>query len=197
MLLSFAAGDLEPGARGPVEAHLAGGCAACERELAAFADLRRIARSDALEHPPAAVLARAQRIPEAGRGRSVARLAGALAALVFDTLSDPLPRGARAAGAPSRQMLFRALDYDIDVRVIGAGPGRVRVSGQILPGAARPIDAVAGLEVALLDASTFSVATTNELGEFDFGPRDEGDYTLSVETGEERLLVDPLPAHST
>lgn len=198
ILLSFAAGDPESDARGPVEAHLAGGCPSCERELVAFAELRRIAGSDVLESPPAGVLARAQRIPEDRRRNPIAGLAGALAALVFDTLHDPLPRGARASGSPSRQMLFRALDYDIDVRVIPAEPGRVRISGQVLPGPERPIDAVVGLEVALLAPSaTASVAATNELGEFDFGPRDEGDYTLCVETGEERLLVDALPAHCT
>jgi hypothetical protein len=198
ILLSFAAGDLDPSASGPVEAHLAGGCPACERELAALAELRRIAGSDALEAPPAGVLARAQRIPEAGRRNPIAGLAGALAALVFDTLRDPLPRGARASASPSRQMLFRALDYDIDVRVTAAAPGRVRISGQVLPGPERPIDAVAGLEVALLGPSVAAaITTTNELGEFDFGPRDEGAYTLCVETGEERLLADVPPAHST
>ena len=191
-LLAFAAGDLEPAARERLEAHLAAGCPACERELAAVAHLRRLAAPDALELPPAGVLARAQRIPDAARQSPVAVLAGRLAALVFDTVRDPLPQGARTAAARSRQLLYRALDYDIDVRVTAAGAGRVRVTGQVLPGPDREIDAVSGVEVAIFGPLSLA-RTTNELGEFDFGQLEEGDYTLSVEADEERLLVEPLP----
>jgi hypothetical protein len=193
-LIAYAAGDLAPTERDRLAGHLDGGCAACAREIEAVAELRRIA-ADALVDPPAAVLARARRIPEASRARSLGALAGKVAALVFDTVRDPLPLGARASAVHARQMLFRALDYDIDVRVAPAGADRVRVSGQILPGPERPLDAVAGIEIALsAEDAPSAVAETNELGEFDFGPRDEGDYTLAVEAREERLLVASLPA---
>jgi anti-sigma factor RsiW len=197
-LIAYAAADLEPAERERVEAHLATGCAACERELETVAALRRIARSDALEDPPAGVLARAERVPEEARERGLGALAGRLAALVFDTLRDPLPLGARSSATHVRQMLYRAADYDIDVRVTPADGGRVRISGQVLPGPERSLDAAAGVEVALVGPELpVALVDTNELGEFDFGPQPEGDYTLSIEAPEERLVVDDLPARRT
>jgi hypothetical protein len=192
-LIAYAAAELEPAERERVEAHLAGGCEACGGALAGVAELRRIARSGAIENPPASVLARAQRVPAEARTGGLAALAGKVATLVFDTLHDPLPSGARSGAAEGRQMLYRALDYDIDVRIVLSGAGRVRVSGQVLPGPGRPLDAASGLEVAL-DGPQRALGTTNELGEFDFGPRQEGDYTLSVEAAEERLIVKDLSA---
>lgn len=196
-LIAFAANDLDPIERERVQVHLAGRCAACQRELETVAALRRIAGSELLEDPPARVLSRAERIPQDARAGGLRALAGQVAALVFDTLRDPLPQGARSSAAQSRQMLFHALDYDIDVRIAPASEGRVRVSGQILPGPNRPIEAAANLEVALAGRDEHAVTTaTNELGEFDFGSLDEDDYTLSVETDDERLLVESLPARS-
>jgi len=85
------------------------------------------------------------------------------------------------------------LDYDIDVRVAASGAGRVRISGQVVPGPGQSLDAASGLEVAL-DGPAAALGVTNQLGEFDFGPQEEGEYTLSVEAAEERLLVEDLPA---
>ena len=193
ILIAYAAAEIEPVERERVEAHLAHGCDACAVALGVVDEVRRIARSGALEDPPARVLARAQRVPADARDRGLAALAGRIAGLVFDTLRDPLPSGARAGAPSTRQMLYRALDYDIDVRVAASDAGRVRISGQVLPGPARSLDAASGLEVALA-GPTAALGVTNELGEFDFGPQEEGEYTLSVEAAEERLVVEDLPA---
>jgi anti-sigma factor RsiW len=196
LLIAYAAGELAPDEREPVSTHLGTTCSACEREVAAVAELRRIERSGELEDPPLTVLRRAERVPADARSRSLRSLAGRVAALVFDARRDPLPSGARSSATTARQSLFRALDYDIDVRVSATGASAARVSGQVLPGPDRPLDAVAGLEVALVgtDGSTL-VAETSELGEFDFGPCAEGEYTLAVEAAEDRLLVENLFVH--
>lgn len=195
ILIAYTAADAEPADHERVAAHLGDGCDACAAEIARIGALRQIARSAALEDPPVGALARAKRIPGEARSSGLGALAGKIAALVFDTVRDPLPIGARAAAAHARQMLFRALDYDIDVRVVPAADGRVRISGQVLPGPDRPLDAVADLEVALLGPETaVAIATTNELGEFDFDSQEEGDYTLSVEAADERLLINNLSA---
>ena len=144
-LNAFAAGDLEPEGRERVAAHVQAGCAACRRELEAVEALRRVARSEALADPPPWVLERAARVPEQAREGALARLAGTLASLVFDTLRDPLAAGARSAPGGARRLLYKASEYDVDVRVAAAGAGLVRVSGQVLPGPERPIEDVANL----------------------------------------------------
>jgi anti-sigma factor RsiW len=195
ILLDFAAGQIDPDESERVAAHVRDGCPACERELASVATLRRIANGDELVDPPASVLARAQRVPGQARAGGLPSLVGKIAALVFDTVRDPLPLGARSGGFQARQMLFRALDYDIDVRIAPAGGGLVRISGQVLPGPTRSLEAATDLEIALLGPTAeTALSTTNELGEFDLGLRTEGDYALCVEAAEDRLVVDGLPA---
>ena len=139
-LNAFAAGDLDPRERGRVAEHVDAGCAACRRELDAVEALRRVARSGAIADPPPWAVERAARIPEDARGGRLSRLVGTVAALVFDTLRDPLAQGARSAAGGARRMLYKASEYDIDVLVVPAAAGEVRVSGQVLPGPDRPID---------------------------------------------------------
>ena len=194
-LLSFAAGELEAADAARISDHLATSCARCATDLAHVRSLRDVAGSDALQDPPEWVLRRAASIPSEPPASRVAQLAGRLAALVYDTLRDPLPAGARAVAAHSRQMLFRALDYDIDVRVASAAGGSVRISGQVLPGPERPIDDVAGIDVVLLaDGSAAGQHVTNELGEFEFDGVAPGDYSLAIEAAEDRIVVDTLTA---
>jgi len=90
-------------------------------------------------------------------------------------------------------MLYRALDYDIDVRISQIDSAFVRVSGQVLPGSERPIESVSGVDVALLlDGLAVAICPTTGLGEFDFGAVDPGNYELSIETDEDRILIEQL-----
>lgn len=194
-LIGYAAGDLDAPERQSVATHLSTDCPSCTAELQNVHGLRALAGPTVLETPPSWTLEKAARIPDDVRGQSLVATLGRVAALVFDTVRSPLPQGARSAAASSRQLLFRALDYDIDVRISDRESDAVRVSGQILPGSERPIDAVAGVDMALIrEGRAVGVCSTSELGEFDFGCVPSGDYTLSVETDEDRILVEHLTA---
>ena len=198
-LVAFAASDLEPAERERVEAHLGAGCEACARELAAIGELRRLASPELLADAPPWLVERAARIPREERSGALASLLGRVADLVFDTFRDPLPKGARRAAVGSRQVLYRALDYNVDIRVTPLGAGRVRVAGQVLPGPSRPIEAVANLEIALAKGGKVTaLCSTNELGEFAFDQvEEEGGYTLYIEVAEDLLLVEGPPAKQT
>lgn len=192
-LIGFAAGDLDAPERQSVATHLETDCPSCSAELSVISSLRSIATSGVLESPPLGALERAVRIPSDRTGRSFATELGRVASLVFDTLASPLPRGARAAATTSRQMLFRALDYDIDVRVSQVDSAFVRVSGQVLPGSERPIESVSGVDVALIhDGQAVAICPTSGLGEFDFGTVNPGNYEMSIETDEDRILIEQL-----
>lgn len=196
LLAAYAAGDLEPAARDRVDTHLGAGCAACARELAAVARLRRLASEELAPEPPPWLVARAERIPDEARGRGLAARLYRTAELVVDTFRRPMPAGARSAAGDTRQLLYHVDDYDVDVRVAPAGPGRARISGQILPpsgGSASDGDLQAEV---LLSHPTLGVVSrrTNALGEFDFGPVAEASYALVVEAPGARLLLESIPA---
>ncbi len=194
-LLALIASELQQGRREDVQAHIDGGCAGCRERVDFVASLRRLA-SGVLEDPPAAVLSRACRIPEESRSGGLLAALGKAAMLVFDSFMDPLPAGARDSLSHDRQLLYQALGYDIDVRIGVAGAGLVEIRGQILPGPARPLSAVAGIEVALMRPGATTGTVTSDLGEFKFAPVEPGTYALTVEACDERLVVGLLPAHT-
>ena len=195
-LIGYAAGDLDTPERQSVATHIATNCPACTAELETIASMRATARSGVLEFPSLSTFEQAARIPADLKEQTIAARIGHIASLVFDTVRTPIPQGARSSAASSRQLLFRALDYDIDVRIADRASDSVRVSGQILPGPERPIEAVSGVDIALIrHGRAVGYCSTSNLGEFDFGSVPCGDYTLSVETEEERILVERLTAH--
>jgi hypothetical protein len=192
-LLRFAAEDLNLEERAGFEAHLETGCDECRRELAAVAELRRLATDERFPAPPSWVLKRAARIPDEA---DATPWPYRIVSLLIDTLTAPLPIGARSDLASERQLLYSGDDYDIDVHVASAGGGAVRavrIVGQILPPAEG--GSAAGLEVTLAHPDLPPrAAATNELGEFVFEGVVEGDYSLIVEGEFGRLLVESFPA---
>src|SRR5207248_10862603 len=56
-----------------------------------------------------------------------------IAALVFDTYDEPMLAGTRRVGAPPRQLLFRAGDVDVDVKIESMEANdRITLIGQVL-----------------------------------------------------------------
>ena len=194
-LIGYAARDLDAPKLQSVATHLSTDCPSCTAEIRSISELRSIASTSVVEMPPLAVLEKAARIPSEFANVSLSDAIGRLASLVFDSFRAPLPQGARSSASTSRQLLYRALDYDIDVRIAERESDAVRVSGQVLPGAQRPIESVSGVDVALVrEGRAVGLCVTSDLGEFDFGAVPPGDYTLSVETDEDRILIDRLTA---
>ncbi len=195
-LIGYAAGDLDAPGLQSVATHLSMDCPSCSDELRTIADLRATATSNVLQFPPLSVLERASRIPADRKKPDFSSVFGKLASLVFDTSVEPISQGARSTAASSRQLLFRALDYDIDVRIAERSSSDFRVSGQILPGPERSMDSVSGVEIALIrDGRAVGVCSTSDLGEFDFGSVPPADYALNVETDEDRIVVGGLSSN--
>src|SRR5215471_5772533 len=56
-----------------------------------------------------------------------------IASLVFDTFDQPLVAGMRRVGTPPRQLLFRAGDVDVDVKIESMEANdRISLAGQVL-----------------------------------------------------------------
>src|SRR5688500_18997576 len=106
-----------------IQDHLTGGCATCEATLAWYAGFLETAGADATVEPPVWVTRRAVSLfaeaRDAASARGVRGLVSRLwAALVFDSIGgslsvDAVP--ARNGVSASRQLLYSAAPYDIDL----------------------------------------------------------------------------------
>src|SRR4030095_16351984 len=64
-----------------------------------------------------------------------------IASLVFDTFEQPMFAGVRRVGAPPRQLLFRAGEVDVDVKIESMEANdRITLAGQVLSSGAKFFD---------------------------------------------------------
>ena len=180
-----------PAARLRMERHLAEGCARCRRSVTLFQRVSETALTDASWDVPADVIDLALDIfpvrPEQV-SRPVHRL---LARLVFDSFREPLPAGVRASRGLSRQVLYRAGSYFIDLRLDStAATRRVSLVGQVVRrGAAGTSTRMAS--VALVDGRTvISHAPVNSFGEFQVDYDSKAKVRLRVVLDAGRTAVD-------
>ena len=108
-----------------------------------------------------------------------------LGVLVFDDWTTALNE--RYAGMDSRQLLYRADGFDIDLRIEFVGE-RCIVAGQVFP-------ECPGAELTLCSESLSVRAPLNEIGEFTFDPVETGDYSLRIKNNEVDLVIDYIPLH--
>lgn len=118
-----------------------------------------------------------------------------LVQLVFDSASQLAAPGLRATSSVVRQLLYRAGDVCIDMRMQPRlGSESTFLIGQLLK-SSQPEHGLSGIPVSLLrEGKTLSLARTNDVGEFDFNIVDCGsEMQLVVGMAERRKIVVPLP----
>lgn len=128
--------------------------------------------------------------------RSTARLAakpnekGGRIQLLFDSFSQPACPGTRSAATRTRQMLYRAAPYQVDLQIeLQPESNRLIVTGQLLD-MDRPGVFARDVQVTLSNCGT-SVATvvTNQYGEFDGEIENSGDLDISFAGRGEKPIV--------
>jgi hypothetical protein len=111
------------------------------------------------------------------------------ARLVYDTKTQPLSAGVRAAGQRARRFLYAADEAEV---VIQIAPDRqancCKLSGQVLD-EGMPIE---GAAVSLLGPMSSLQRETDEDGEFVIGGVPRGAYNLEVETPARQISVASL-----
>lgn len=168
-LVDLVEGRLSPAELDQALDHLAG-CARCAGEKTWLEQVISLMRTDTSEDAPPAVITRARRLfqPRAVPVPTGRRRIAAL--LQFDSLQRPLALGVRSGQPAARQLLLKAENFDLDVRIT---PTRAawQVAGQVL-----------GLEASgqvELQGDTATVqADLNDLGEFRLPPVPSGSYNL-------------------
>jgi len=170
-----------------LETHLAG-CKECSELKQEFQTLMFQLREDSSFEPPAEVVEWGVNLfqpvmkPEKGGIRKI------VASLIFDTFDQPLLAGVRRVGAPPRQLLFRAGDVDVDVKIESMEANdRITLVGQVLSSATKFFD---NTPVKLESHGIVRYRTrTNVVGEFSFDEVPKDTYHLSVDLPEGQITL--------
>lgn len=170
--VDFARNLLSEKERSEMERHLTSGCTECSATLEF---LRQVASAAAAESACEAVTrklaASARQVFKGSGARSMDRVVEALQLLVanltYDSASDLLPQGARAHRAATRQMVFQAGDFCLDLHIDRElDSSRITLLGQL----ANPKDPriqLSKLPVLILSGDKILTQTaSNQFGEF-------------------------------
>jgi hypothetical protein len=162
-----------------MQKHLGGGCKRCADAVSLWQRVRNTAVLEASYQPPSADVRIAKAaFAAAGRATVLAEKTG-LVEVLFDSFLQPMLAGARSNSLGTRQMLYRADPYQIDIQIEAKPEGnRLMVTGQLLD-ANNP--GIVGREVKItLSNHRGNVihTTTNQFGEFRGEIENTGDLEL-------------------
>ncbi len=192
----FVRGTAAAGDHAAMEAHLARGCAKCGRSVEILRNFAAAAASGSQYSAPEYMIQCAKAIFSLQQPEKVHILPRILARLVYDSFLEPLPAGIRSQQRLSRQTLYEAGDFRLDLRLEQErGSTRVSLVGQI-EDRKDPSRKVGSVPV-LLAAGKEIVAKTisNQFGEFQFSYEPKSRLRLYVPIfGEHGAGVDVLLA---
>ncbi len=115
-----------------MQAHLASGCRKCRHTTELLRKVAATARSDSQVQVPDYALRCARAIFLLQQPEKVQILPRVPARLLYDSFREPLPAGVRTQQHLSRQALYQAGDYSLDLRMENeSGTSRVTLVGQI------------------------------------------------------------------
>jgi hypothetical protein len=176
--------------RKEMDRHLEEGCSRCKKALSLWQKVRQTAKSAAESQPPEHAVRLAKAAFAAARlERKPVRVPG-LVEVLFDSFLQPLAQGARSLGTETRQLLYRAEPYQVDLQ-IEAKPGtnNLVVTGQLLdlrnpdvPGQHVPVT-ISNLRGHVIQT------VTNEFGEFREEIHASGDLELKLPGKNEGAVV--------
>lgn len=172
-----------------MEQHLGEGCSRCEKAVSLWRKVRQTGNSAVQFQPPEDAV-RIAKARFAGRpGGQPARAPG-LVEVLFDSFLQPLVEGARSAGSGTRQMLYRADPYQVDLQIEAkAGGNKLVVTGQLLD--LRNPDAPGrNVPVIISNLRGHVVQTvTNEFGEFREEVQSSSDLELKLLGEDDKAVI--------
>ena len=186
-IVNYMEGESTDVDKSTLEAHLAN-CSECLALKQEFQVLILQLREDSAFEPPDEALEWSMNLfqpvmhPEQGGTPKI------IASLVFDTFDQPMLSGVRRVGVPPRQLLFRAGDVDVDVKIESMeANNRITLVGQVLSSATKFFD---NTPVKLESHGIVRYrTTTNVVGEFSFDEVPKDTYHLSVDLPEGQITL--------
>lgn len=179
----FVRGLMAGSARTSMEAHFSSGCRRCGRAAQAFGTVAAVARGEEAFTVPGHAFRWAMAVFSLRQPERVQILPRVLARLVFDSFGELQPVGVRSLERVSRQAMYRAGDYYVDLRM-ESEPGTHRVSlvGQIAGSKEGPRSFGNVPVVLAAGKDILAHSVSNEFGEFQ----------MSYEPGRRLRLYVPL-----
>jgi len=188
-LINYIDGQVSGVEKSTLESHVTtcGECAELKQEFQAL--VYRL-KEDASFEPPADLVQWSIDLfqPVMQPQGAVSDLRKFIASLVFDTYDQPMLAGVRRVGAPPRQLLFRAGDVDVDVKIESMEANdRITLVGQVLSNTEKFFD---NTPVKLESHGIVRYRTrTNVVGEFSFDEVPKDTYHLSVDLPEGQITL--------
>src|SRR5438445_13853896 len=163
----FVRGLSEKSAEVAIGHHLASGCRKCRHTAGLLRKLAAVVRRDLQVQVPEHAVRCARAIFILQQPEEVQVLPRIPARLLYDSFREPLPAGVRTQQRLSRQALYEAGDYSLDLRLENeSGTSRVTLVGQIQH-RKQPGKRLGGVPALLLSAKqVLGQAVSNSLGEF-------------------------------
>jgi len=176
--------------RDAMQRHMAA-CAACGETVALWQRVHERAAAEAAYQPDANAVRMAKAAyAAAGLGAKQQQKSSTVAELLFDSFLQPALAGARSVVIGTRQMLYRADPYQIDIQIEPKpGTNRLVITGQLLE-IGTSVMTAAGMNITLSNHRGNSViAATNQFGEFSGELENSGDLELSIPSGSGEPIV--------
>jgi hypothetical protein len=172
-----------------MQKHLATGCKPCTQTLALWQKLRKTAAAEASYQPPLGSV-RLVKAAFATAGFATAQKKPGVIEMLFDSFLQPSVAGARSTGSGTRQMLYRADPFQIDIQIEAkSGSNRLVVTGQLLDMSSPEVPGDSVQIILSNRRGSVVQATTNQFGEFSGEVENSGDLQLSFGTHGEKPTV--------
>lgn len=177
--------------RDAMRQHMAA-CAACAETVTLWQKVHERAGAEAAYRPDANAvrMAKAAFATANFAGAKQEKPRSSVVELLFDSFLQPALAGARSVVIGTRQMLYRADPYQIDIQIEPKpGTNRLVITGQLLEIGAAVMTAT-GTQVTLSNhRGNIVIATTNQFGEFSGELENSGDLELSIPSRSGEPLV--------
>jgi hypothetical protein len=173
--------------------HLESGCAPCKETVSLWQKVSKTAASEPSYQPSADTVRMAKAAFVAnGLGRS-RKGSQSLIEILFDSFAQPALAGARSVVIGTRQMLYRAGPYQIDIQIEPKpGSNRLVITGQLLD-VSYPGVIGRDIQVTLSNhRGNVVVANTNKFGEFSGEIDNSGDLELSIPNQDDQHADKPI-----
>lgn len=174
-----------------MEKHLELGCKQCLETVAMWRRVRASAVAGKDYQPPASAVRIAKAMFSSARLGAERKEAGSRLSLLFDSFLQPVSEGARAVATGSRQMLYRADPFQIDIQIEPKPAADcLIVTGQLLD-LSSPEVVGRDIPVTISNMRGNTVhAVSNQFGEFSGEIKNSGDLQISfTNPGGEPIVI--------
>jgi hypothetical protein len=164
-----------------MQRHLATGCKRCTETFSLWQKVSKTAAAEASYQPPAVTVRLAKAaFATAGLAQPQKESRGVIEVL-FDSFLEPAVAGARSVVIGTRQMLYRADPYQLDIQIEPKpGSNRLVITGQLLD-LSHPGVIGRDIQITLSNRRGNTVmAATNQFGEFSGEIENSGDLELTI-----------------